>query len=379
MSEMKIIETRAYLLECPLDRPFAYSRGWVDRRGAVLVEIITDNGLTGWGEAFGPGRMSLGALALIRPMLIGADPLQTETLWHKIYGQYREHGQKGPLIDALSAIDIALWDIKGKYFKQPICRLMGGPLRSEVPAYASGLFHQRDGNPETYLAKEAARYVEQGYSAVKLKVGFGIDEDMRAVKTVRQAIGSDISLMVDANGAYDAVNAIRLARRMEPYDITWFEEPVPPEDIDGYLQIKTAQSIPVAAGEAEFTRFGFREILTRRALDIIQPDICAAGGFTECKKIVDMAHAFGIRCSPHTWGTAIAIAASLQFLAILPNTSSVLHPIPPMLEWDFTEHSIRDALLTDALRPIDGMISIPEMPGLGIEINRETIRPFEVG
>lgn len=379
MSAMKIIETRAYLLECPLEQPFAYSRGWVDRRGAVLVEIITDNGLIGWGEAFGPGRMSLGALALIRPMLIGADPLQTETLWHEIYGRYREHGQKGPLIDALSAIDIALWDIKGKYFKQPICRLMGGPLRSEVPAYASGLFHQRNGNPETYLAKEAAGYVEQGFSAVKLKVGFGINEDMRAVKAVRQAIGSDISLMVDANGAYDAVNAIRLARRMEPYDITWFEEPVPPEDIDGYLQIKTAQSIPVAAGEAEFTRFGFREILTRRALDIIQPDICAAGGFSECKKIVDMAHAFGIRCSPHTWGTAIAIAASLQLLAILPNTSSVLHPILPMLEWDFTEHSIRDALLTDALRPVDGMISIPQMPGLGIEINRETIRPFEVG
>ena len=376
---MKIIEIRTYLLESPLERPFAYSRGWLDRRGAVLVEILTDNGLTGWGEAFGPGRMSLGALDLMRPMLVGADPLKTEALWHEIYGRYRDHGQKGPLIDALSAIDIALWDIKGKYFNQSICRLMGGPLRSEVPAYASGLFRQRDGNPETYLAKEAAGHVERGYGAVKLKVGFGIEEDMRAVKAVRQAIGSDILLMVDANGAYDAVNAIRLARQMEPYDITWFEEPVPPEDIEGYLQIKTAQSIPIAGGEAEFTRFGFREILKRRALDIIQPDICAAGGFSECKKIIDMAHAFGIRSSPHTWGTAIAIAASLQLLALVPNTTSALHPISPMLEWDCTEHSIRDALLTDALRPVDGMISIPEMPGLGIEINRETIRPFEVG
>jgi D-galactarolactone cycloisomerase len=376
---MKVIEIRAYLLESPLERPFAYSRGWLDRRGAVVVEILTDNGLTGWGEAFGPGRMSLGALDLMRPMLVGADPLKTEALWHEIYDRYRDHGQKGPLIDALSAIDIALWDIKGKYFNQSICRLMGGPLRSEVPAYASGLFRQRDGNPETYLAKEAAGHVERGYGAVKLKVGFGIEEDMRAVKAVRQAIGSDILLMVDANGAYDAVNAIRLARQMEPYDITWFEEPVPPEDIEGYLQIKTAQSIPVAGGEAEFTRFGFREILKRRALDIIQPDICAAGGFSECKKIIDMAHAFGIRSSPHTWGTAIAIAASLQLLALVPNTTSALHPISPMLEWDCTEHSIRDALLTDALRPVDGMISIPEMPGLGIEINRETIRPFEVG
>jgi D-galactarolactone cycloisomerase len=376
---MKIIEIRSYLLECLLDKPFAYSRGWLDRRGAVLVEIITDNGLTGWGEAFGPGRMSLGALDLIRPMLVGADPLQTETLWHDIYGRYRDHGQKGPLIDALSAIDIALWDIKGKYFKQPICRLMGGPLRSQVPAYASGLFRRRDGNSEAYLAKEAADYVEQGYGAVKLKVGFGIDEDMRAVKAVRQAIGPDILLMVDANGAYDAVNAIRLARRMEPYDITWFEEPIPPEDVDGYLEIKRAQSIPVAAGEAEFTRFGFREILARRAVDIIQPDICAAGGFSECKKIVDMAYAFGIRCSPHTWGTAIAIAASLQLLALLPDTSSAMNPILPMLELDCTVHAIRDALLTDAFRPVSGMINIPEMPGLGIEINRNALRPFELG
>ena len=376
---MKIVEIRTYFLECPLVKPFAYSRGWLDRRAAVLVEILTDNGLSGWGEAFGPGRMSLGALDLIRPMLVGADPLQTETLWHDIYGRYRDHGQKGPLVDALSAIDIALWDIKGKYFKQPICRLMGGPLRSEVPAYASGLFRQRDGNPEAYLAKEAACHVERGYGAVKLKVGFGIEEDMRAVKIVRQAIGSNILLMVDANGAYDAVNAIRLARRMEPYDITWFEEPVPAEDIEGYLQIKTAQSIPIAAGEAEFTRFGFREIMTRRALDIIQPDICAAGGFSECKKIVDMAHAFGIRCSPHTWGTAIAVAASLQLLAVLPNTTTSLYPISPMLEWDCTEHGIRDALLTDTLRPKNGKISIPDMPGLGIEIDREAIRPFEVG
>lgn len=376
---MKIVQIRTYFLECPLAKPFAYSRGWLDRRAAVLVEILTDNGLSGWGEAFGPGRMSLGALDLIRPMLVGADPLQTETLWHDIYGRYRDHGQKGPLVDALSAIDIALWDIKGKYFKLPICRLMGGPLRSEVPAYASGLFRQRDGNPEAYLAKEAACHVERGYGAVKLKVGFGIEEDMRAVKIVRQAIGSNILLMVDANGAYDAVNAIRLARRMEPYDITWFEEPVPAEDIEGYLQIKTAQSIPVAAGEAEFTRFGFREIMTRRALDIIQPDICAAGGFSECKKIVDMAHAFGIRCSPHTWGTAIAVAASLQLLAVLPDTTASLYPIPPMLEWDCTEHGIRDALLTDTLRPKNGKINIPDMPGLGIEIDREAIRSFEVG
>lgn len=375
---MKIEQVRSYLLESPLARPFAYSRGWVDRRSAVLVEITTDNGLTGWGEAFGPGRMALGALGLIRPHLTGADPLQTEKIWDELYGRYRDHGQKGPLIDALSAVDIALWDIKGKFFGQPICRLLGGPLRSEVPAYASGLFRYRDGDVEDNLVKEAREHVARGFRAVKLKVGFGIADDVRAVKAVRRAIGPQVLLMIDANGAYDAVSAIRLSRRIEDCDVFWFEEPVPPEDIDGYLEIKARQSIPVAGGEAEFTRFGFRDILARRAIDIIQPDICAAGGFSECRKIADMAHAFGVRCSPHTWGTAIANAASLHWLAVLPHTTTALNPIPPMLEWDCTEHGIRDALMTDTLRPVNGVARIPDTPGLGLEIDREVVRKFEV-
>jgi D-galactarolactone cycloisomerase len=375
---MKITDVRMYLLESPLQRPFAYSRGWVDRRSVVLVEISTDSDLTGWGEAFGPGRMAIGALKLVRPLLIGADPLAIEKIWDDLYGRFRDHGSKGPLIDALSAIDIALWDIKGKHFKLPVHRLMGGPLRTSVPAYASGLFRYRDGDIETNLVKEAERHLARGFRAMKMKVGFGVDADVRAVKAVRKTIGPDVSLMIDANGAYDAVNAIRLAHRIDDCDVAWFEEPVPPEDIEGYLEVKARQPIPVAGGEAEFTRFGFRDILARRAMDIIQPDICAAGGFSECKKIVDMAHAFGVRCSPHTWGTAIAISASLHLLAMLPNTTSALYPIPPLLEWDCTEHGIRDALLTDALRPVDGVAQIPEAPGLGVDIDREVVRKFEV-
>ena len=161
---MKIEQIRTYLLESPLQRPFAYSRGWVDRRSAVLVEVTTDTGLTGWGEAFGPGRMAVGALNLIRPQLTGADPLQTAKIWDEFYGRYRDHGQKGPLIDALSAIDIALWDIKGKHFGQSISRLLGGPLRTQVPAYASGLFRYRDGDIDDNLTREAERHVETGFA-----------------------------------------------------------------------------------------------------------------------------------------------------------------------------------------------------------------------
>jgi len=375
---MKIKEIAIYLTECDVTNVFAYSRSWMPKRGGTLVEITTHDGIVGWGEAFGPARMSAGALELIKPLLIGTDALNTEKLWNDIYARFREHGQKGPLVDALSAIDIALWDIKGKYFKLPIHRLLGGPIRTQVPVYASGLFHRKDGNPEEYLADEARGYMSAGYKAVKLKVGFGIDSDVRAVRAVRQAIGPAPSLMIDANEAYDARTAITLGRRLEAFDIAWFEEPVPPEDLEGYIAVKNSQPIPVAGGEAEFTRYGFREILVRRAMDILQPDICAAGGFSECKKIVDMAHAFGIRVNPHTWGTPIAIAASLQLLAVLPDNPPALYPIPPMLEYDLTEHGIREAMMTDSLRPKGGMISIPEGPGLGIDVDREIIKRFAI-
>ena len=373
---MKITELRIFRLEAPLSKPFAYSRGWIDKRQSVLIQIETDAGVSGWGEAFGPGKMSAGALDLIRPMIIGADPFETEKIWHDVYGFYRDHGQKGPLVDALSAVDIACWDIKGKALKQPICRLMGGPLRAEVPAYASGLFRTQSDFNETVLAEEAAGYAEQGYSAVKLKVGFGIKYDLRAVRTVRNAVGPSVQVMIDANGAYDAVNALQLARCIEEFDITWFEEPVPPEDTDGYRRLREAQSIPLAGGEAEFTRFGFRELLTKKIVDYIQPDICAAGGFSECKIIASMAHAFGVRTSPHTWGSAISIAASLHLLAVIPDIANSIHLIPPMLEFDCTEHGVRAATMHDSLQPRRGVARIPEAPGLGIEIDADKLRPL---
>jgi D-galactarolactone cycloisomerase len=375
---MKIDRVRTYLLEAKLNRPFAYSRGWFDKRGAVLVEVTTDSGITGWGEAFGPARMSYAAVEMIKPLVVGRDALASGQLSHDLYARFREHGQKGPLVDALSAIDIALWDIKGKHFGMPIHRLLGGALRRGVPAYASGLFMQNAGTPEKYLAEEAQGYVEQGYRAVKLKVGFGVDYDVQAVRTVRSAVGPDIQVMVDANEAYDALEAIRLGRRIHQYDITWFEEPVAPEDLRGYEEVKQRQEIPVAGGEAEFTRFGFKEILARKAMDIIQPDICAAGGFTECMIIAAMANAFGVRCNPHVWGTAVAMAASLHWIAVIPDTPWSLHPASPIFECDKTEHPIRDALLVDELLPKNGQIRINDRPGLGIDLDTSALDRFTV-
>jgi D-galactarolactone cycloisomerase len=377
---MKITAVRTHVLQAALSQPFAYSRAWYDTRTAMVVEIATDTGLTGWGECYGPARMTAAVVQGMAPWLIGAEALRTEYLWREIYARLRDHGQKGLVIEGLSGIDIALWDIKGKHFGVPVHRLLGGPVRSAVQAYATGLYRRKSGEPLKYLAEEAAGYVAEGFRAVKLKVGFGVEEDAAVTRAVRDAIGPAVGLMVDANHAYDATAAIRLGRMIEPHDIGWFEEPVPPEDVAGYRAVKAALSIPVAGGECEFTRFGFRDLLVARAVDIVQPDTCAAGGLTECRKIADMAEAFGIRTNPHVWGTGIAIAASLQLLAVLPaHTPPSLNPVEPLLEFDRTEHPIRQAVLTRPIEHAGGMVRVPDGPGLGIEIDRDALARFAAG
>jgi D-galactarolactone cycloisomerase len=376
---MKIVGVRAHVLEAALSEPFAYSRAWYSKRTSLIVEIDTDQGLVGWGECYGPARINAAVVREFGAFLVGQDALRSEFLWHEIYARYRDHGQKGSIIQGLSGIDIALWDLKGKYFNQPVHRLMGGPIRSEIMAYATGLYRRETGDPAAYLAEEAARYCAQGFSAVKLKVGFGVDEDAKVAHAVRSSIGAKTALMIDANHAYDAVAAIQLGRRIEPLDIGWFEEPVPPEDVEGCLQVKSALSIPIASGECEFTRFGFRPLLERRAIDIVQPDTCSAGGLSECKKIADMAAAHGVRFAPHVWGTGIAIAAALQLLAVTqPWTPASLRPLEPMLEFDRTEHPVRDALLSEPIEQLRGVATVPIGPGLGIEVDRQAISRFKV-
>jgi len=245
-----------------------------------------------------------------------------------------------------------------------------------VQAYATGFYRKRDGNPLSYLVDEALQRADAGFSAIKLKLGFGIDDDIRLCREVRRAVGDTMAIMVDANHAYDATAAIRVGRQIEDLDIAWFEEPVPPEDLQGYRQVKSALRIPIAGGEAEFTRWGFRSMLVDRVIDILQPDLCAAGGLSECKKIADMANAFGVRVNPHVWGTGVALAASLQLIATLPDNPPGLHPIPPLLELDQSEHPIRMAILREPIRHQAGWVEVPTGPGLGIEIDRTAFAKF---
>lgn len=378
---MKISDIRVHVLEAELRNPFAFSQAWVRKRVGLLVEIRTVDGTVGWGEGYGPSKPLASVIENhYAPQLLGRSALAGDALWETLYNSLRDHGQKGIAVQALSAVDIALWDLRGKYYGAPVYELMGGPVRETVRAYATGLYRLSDDRPanERLLADEAAGHAEAGFTAMKVKVGFGIADDISLIRRIRDVIGEKVELFMDANHGYDLVGATRLARAAEPYDIGWFEEPVEPEDLAGYAELRTRTSIPIAGGECDFTRYGFREILTRRAIDIVQPDTCAAGGLTECKRIADMAAAFGIRYNPHVWGTGVSVATAVHLLAVLPRVSPGLAAAEPLLETDRSEHPFRHAVVKDPLDVVDGWIGLPTGPGLGIEIDEKAVAKFRV-
>lgn len=377
---MKITGVETYILQGLLeDKAFGWSQRVTDRRQTALCMVSTDEGIQGLGEAFyygGPAKIVANLISDgYAPLLIGKDPFDNGVIWDFLYNWTRDQGMKGLPISALSAIDIALWDIKGKALGLPVYKLLGGPYRNKAHAYATGLYEpQNVPSIEDALVEEALGYKKDGFFAMKLKVGYGIEKDMRYVKAVREAIGNDIVLMVDANHAYNAAEAIRLAKKMEKYDVYWFEEPVPPEDIDGYIEVKQKSNILIAGGEDEFTRYGFRELITRRAVDILQPDLCAAGGFTEMMKITAMASAWNVPVIPHVWGTNVGLAASLQFFAALPHFPERRYPAEPFFEYDRSPHPLRDGVTQERFEMKDGYLDIPQRPGLGITLDMDFVK-----
>jgi D-galactarolactone cycloisomerase len=373
---MRIAEVRTHVLEAPLSEPFAWSFNSTAARSTCLVEIICEDGTIGWGECFGPAGLNAAVVAAFRPHLIGADPLASDRLWLHLYNHFRDQGQRGLTVTALSGVDVALWDIKGKHFEAPIHVLMGGPVRTEVAAYATGTYRRGNADPLGYIVEEVKGYVREGFSAVKLKIGFGVAEDAALVRACREAVGPRVGLMLDANHGYDVVEAIALGRKVADCDIGWFEEPVVPEDLESYVEVRRGQPIPVAGGETWFTRWNFREVFNARAVDIAQPDICAAGGLSETKKIADMASAFGVRCVPHVWGTGVGLATALQLLAVLPHNPPRHTPLEPVLEFDRSEHPFRQAVLSAPIEHEGGIVRVPKGPGLGIAVDRTALERF---
>jgi D-galactarolactone cycloisomerase len=376
---VKIIDVRMYSLRAPLDEPFGFSQGWYDSRAALIVEVLTDEGISGFGEAAAPPGPTRAAIEdILVPVLRGLDPMAVDVAWQVMYNRVRDYGPKGISVAAISAIDIALWDIRGKITGLPVYQLLGGTFRRRVQAYVTGMYRSRADDWQDRIVKEAKSYVGQGYSALKLKIGWGLSTDIGLVRAVRQGVGPEIMIMIDANRAYDAATAIQLGSALEEQNIAWFEEPVPADDLAGYARVRSKLRMPIAGGEGEFTRYGFKNLIMAGAVDIVQPECCAAGGITECRYIAVMAQAWGIRCIPHVWGTGIALAVALQFIAAIPDCPPSLYPRPPLLEFDRTPNPLRDAILTSPILANEGWLEVPDGPGLGIEVNRATLERWKI-
>ena len=379
---MKITAITCHVLSSKVDEPFTSSRGWFYKtRNTCLVEVETDEGITGWGECYGPSAVAKAFIdTQLAPQTVGKDPFDVEVIWEHLYNRIKDYGQTGMAIAAISGIDIALWDIIGKAVGKPVHKLIGGAFRTEVEAYATGMYFYDMNTLTEDAVEEAQGFVSDGFRALKMKIGIGsIKADFDRVKAVRDAIGPDVKLMVDANHCFSVPSAIRLGRKLEELDIEWFEEPISPEDLDGYIEVTRALDMAVAGGENDFTRWGFRDAIVKKAMDIVQPDVCAAGGITECKKIATMATAHGVECVPHAWGSAIGLAATLQFLAAIPDQPPSLFPNPVMLEFEQTENPFRDDLAKNPITQSGGRVKIPDGPGLGIEVERAVIEQYRVG
>jgi D-galactarolactone cycloisomerase len=387
---MKITEVISHVLQYDMPEELGYSQQYYNKRTAHLVEVRTDEGITGWGECFGPGNIALANKGIvekvIQPMILGDDPLDRDVIWHKVYNLMRDHGQKGMPMQSLSGVDIALWDIAGKVAGLPISKLIGGAHRDKVSVYGYGMMLRREDvdSLAARFADEAAAIKAKGFVATKMKVGLGPKDDVKLAEAVRKGVGGDFKFMVDANHCYTTSDAFYVGRALGELDAYWFEEPVAPEDIDGYRELRAGLSVNISGGEAEFGRWGWRSILENRGLDIAQPEVCALGGITEYLRVLALCHAHFTPVINHVWGSAVAVATNLQLLAAMPPMPGGLHPWEPMLEFDTTDNKFRDQLLAEPLNiqkqvaESGGYVSIPSGPGLGIEPNLDFIKAYEV-
>lgn len=368
----------------PADDRTAYPAAWRSRAAysrtvdTTVVKITTDAGLVGWGEAKAPVAPTVAATIvadLLGGLVLGEDPTDPVLQWERMYGAMRIRGHHtGFWMEAISGVDIALWDLSGKALGVPVNRLLGGRFQERVKVYASGIPGLRaDAPAEAWerIGEEAAEIGRRGFQAVKVAIGLGIEGDLRSVRAVREALGPEFTVLADAAGMYALPEAIRLARGLEDSEIGWLEAPLPPEEVDGYARLARAVSIPIAS-DLVYNRWQVRDLLRSGGVDIVQPDLCRAGGLTECSRIGRLADAFGKAATPHvSIGSAIHFAASVQLASALPNQS--------IMEFWIGPNPLGDAILRAPLRIEDGYFHLPEGPGLGIDVDEAALRRHAVG
>lgn len=345
---------------------------------ALLVKVETDAGITGVGEVDSSPQIAKAAIEApfsstitngLRALVIGENPFEYEKIWHKMYMGSRYPGRRGAVVHAMSGIDLALWDIMGKALQMPVYQLLGGGFRKKVRAYASTLF----GDTIQETADRARWLVDQGFTAVKFgwdPLGEDLDQDERLVEAIREAVGPDVDVLIDAGHAYNTKTAIQMARRFEPYGIYWLEEPLVPDNLDGYAQLAGSTDLRIAAGEAESNRYSYVDLMDRGNIDVVQFDVTRSGGLTETKKIAYAAYDRGLEVVNHSFTTDLNIAASLAVLSAVPDAH--------LFEYCVEDSPLRQELIRNPIRPVDGYVSVPEEPGLGVEIDDEVVERYAV-
>ncbi len=368
----RIATVEARTISIPLSKPLAFSTRYVAQREFTLVRVRTADGVEGTGYCYCGNRAGRLVTEFVRDLLgthvIGANPTAVDTIWAAMYRDGILLARRGAGLRAISAVDVALWDLLGKSLGLPLHRLLGGPKPDRVPCYASGGYYWQGVDPVQYAYDECKGYVDAGYKAVKIKVGgLPISEEMPRVRAARKAIGAEVPLMMDANNAWpDATSAVTAIRALEEVNPFWIEEPLMPDDVDGLATIRQKVRVPIATGEMEGTRWGFKTLLERRAVDMLQPDSTVLGGITEFRKVAGLAAAFDVPLYPH-WMHHI----HTSIVASIPNAV--------MVEY-FPDLSVLNLgnVLRNPIKASDGTLPLPQEPGTGVIFDEKALDQFAV-
>jgi D-galactarolactone cycloisomerase len=373
--KIRAIEVLGLAHRLAAGKAYGSARALQPRRVSTLVRVRTEEGVDGVGESQAPYPLVRAQLDLWRPYFVGADIHDRDAIFLGLLNRSYHMGLHGPLIASYSGLNIAMLDALGKALGVPVCKLIGGTARTEVKAYATGVYITEQ--PERDLAPQLEAIRSQGFSAAKIKIGLGPRSDEARTAAARRALGDDTLLMVDANGNYTVDLALESMRRIAGQGIHWYEEPLPPQDYAGYRDLRPRAPVALSAGEAHYMAYDFQRLLEGRCIDVAQPTVAACGGLDEARRIADLCRLHNVRVVPAAWGSGVGLAAALHFAASLPShPHSVAAPVPQMVEYDVGENALRDELLAEPLRPKQGVLALPQAPGLGITLDESALKRF---